>query len=138
MCSKLFVCLLFQIHIWLTRFAREGAHPPSPTAINFGLSYFNWSPLKVVPPDCPWQNMWSPRTVSGSYIWSPLLHIVPPRCTTDCAIIKSTLVPIIIILLCEQSDNPYSLLLLGSVCTLRVNRKYYNSTGAAPPTGSWT
>ena len=68
------------------------------------LSYFNRSP----PPDCLWQNMWSSRTVYGSHIWSPLAIMCSPpllRCTTVCAIINSTLVPI---LLCEQSLLPAS------------------------------
>ena len=52
------------------------------------LSYFNWSPLKAVPPECPQQNKWSPQTVYGNtsgpprlfvvaVSGPPLLHVVP-------------------------------------------------------------
>ena len=70
------------------------------------------------------------RTVNGP----PLLHIYSPplllHCAIGCAIISTTLVPI---LLCEQS---LLLLLFGSVCTLRVSKKCYNGREAAPPTHS--
>ena len=72
--------------------------------------------LKVVPPDCLWQNVWSPQTVCGrtcgppglsmTAISGPPLHSPPLLlcCTIGCAIINSTMVPI---LLCEQSLTPY-------------------------------
>ena len=60
------------------------------------LSYFNWSPrLSVAEHVVPLDILWQP----------PLLLIVPPCCTTDCVIVNSTLVPI---LLCEQSLLPAS------------------------------
>ena len=90
----------------------------------------------VVPPDCLWQNMWSPQTINGSHIWSSLATHSPPlllRYTIGCAIINSTLVPI---LLCEQSLLPACLAVFAHL--IRVNKECYNARGAAPPTGSWS
>ena len=75
---------LIGLRSWLQRYKSCIDMTPDPSSLLRrgwparlgGLSYFNWSPLKVVPPDCPQQKKWSPRTVYGSISGPPRLFVV--------------------------------------------------------------
>ena len=65
---------------------------------SMNMSYFKWFPLQVVPPDCPQQKKWSPRTV-----WSRKVGLPRP-------FVAAALSP------------PYFLPMVARLCNIRIQK----------------